>query len=88
MKHFITIINNNQFLRKSICIVLSLRNGENELYRGINYETLKKDLAEINKVEDSPVIPEILYEYKDVKLRDFVKHLSNQDNSFKIQSYV
>ena len=88
LKHFITIINNNPFLRKSICIVLSLRNGENELYRGINEKTLRKDLAEINKAEDSPVIPETLYEYKDVNLRDFVKHLSNQDNSFKIQSYT
>ena len=88
LKHFIMLINNNKFLRKSICIVLSLRNGENEVYRGINEETLKKDLAEINKIEDSPVIPEILYEYKDVNLIDFVKNLSNQDNSFKIQSYT
>ena len=75
-------------MRKSICIVLSLRNGVNEEYRGINEKTLREDLAEINKVEDSPVIPETLYEYKDVKLRDFVKHLSNQDNPFKIQSYT
>ena len=88
LKHFITLINNNQFLRKSICIILSLRNGENEVYRGINEETLREDLAEISKLEDSPVIPETLYEYKDVNLRDFVKHLSNQDNSFKIQSYT
>ena len=88
LKHFITIINNNPFLRKSICIVLSLRNGQNEEYRGINEETLRKDLAEINEDEDSPVIPETLYEYKDVNLVDFVKNLSNQDNSFKIQSYT
>ena len=88
LKHFIKIINNNPFLRKSICIILSLRNGQNEQFRGINEETLINDLAKINLEEDSPVEPETLYEYKDVNLKDFVKNLSNQDNSFKIQSYT
>ena len=37
LKHFIKIANNNDFLRKSICIVLTLRDGANKEYRGINY---------------------------------------------------
>ena len=52
LKHFIEIINNNEFLRKSICIVLTLRNGNNSEYRGINESKLREDLNYINEKED------------------------------------
>ena len=90
LKHFIKIANNNDFLRKSICIVLTLRDGENKEYRGINYETLTGDLDKINKDEynDEDMFEHNnLYDYKeDVNLKDFVKNLSDQDNKFKIQT--
>jgi len=88
LKHFIEIINNNEFLRKSICIVLTLRNGNNSEYRGINESKLREDLNYINEKEDFKFDVEELYDFKkSVKLKDFIKYLSDQDNAFKIQSY-
>ena len=95
LKHFIEIINNNEFLRKSICIVLTLRNGNNEEYRGVSYLKLRKDLEDINENEDFKFDVEDLYNFKKcVNLKDFVKYLSDQEiiddekrNSFRIQSY-
>ena len=88
LKHFIEIINNNEFLRKSICIVLTLRNGNNNEYRGVSYDKLRKDLEDINENEDFKFDVEDLFDFKKcVNLKDFVKYLSDQDNAFKIQSY-
>ena len=89
LKHFIEIINNNEFLRESICIILTLRNGKNSEYRGVDESKLREDLANINEQEDFKFDVEELYNFKTcVELKDFVKHLSDQDNAFKIQSYT
>ena len=49
-------------MRKSICIVLSLRNGDNEQYRGVNEETLRKDL-EASVIQMYIIAIEILLDY-------------------------
>ncbi len=88
LKHFIQLVNNNEFLRRSICIVLSLRNGNNNEYRGVSYDKLRNDLKDINEKEDFKFDVENLFDFKkSVNLKDFVKYLSDQDNAFKIQSY-
>ena len=88
LKHFIQLVNNNEFLRRSICVVLSLRNGNNSEYRGVSYDKLMKDLEDINENEDFKFDVENLFDFKkSVNLKDFVKYLSDQDNAFKIQSY-
>ena len=94
LKQFIQTVNNNKFLKGNLCIILTLRRGAKTNYRGVTQETLISDLEAINgsprKIEnvsdDSILIKELLSE-KDFNLFDFVKHLNDQNNEFKIQSY-
>jgi hypothetical protein len=87
LKHFIEIINNNKFLRGNLCIILTLRDGLNTNYRGLAHQALIDDLEAINDDSDNKFIIEELLSTNDFNLFDFVKHLSNQNNKFKIQSY-
>ena len=87
LKHFIEIINNNKFLRGNLCIILTLRDGLNTNYRGLAHQALIDDLEAINDDSDNKFLIEELLSTKDFNLFDFVKHLSNQNNKFKIQSY-
>ncbi len=90
LKHFIKIANNNKFIRESICIVLTLRSGDNNEFRGVNYETLIEDLDNLNHNQFKPFEYVNLYDFTDkkhVNLKDFVKHLSDHQNyTFKIQT--
>ena len=86
LKLFIDIINNNKYLRTNFCIILTLRDGVNADYRGVSNELLIKDLEALNADSDTKFLVEELISTKDFKLFDFVKHLSNQNNKFKIQS--
>lgn len=86
LRHFIEIVNNNKFLRGNLCIILTLRDGLNTDYRGLARETLISDLEAINNHDDSFLVTELL-STKDFNLFDFVKHLNDQNNKFKIQSY-
>lgn len=86
LKHFIDIINNNKFLRRNLCIILTFRDGVEENFRGIDINTFNEDLNLIhNKNEDELLVSELLNK-SDFKLFDFVKYLSDQNNKFKIQS--
>ena len=87
LKHFIDIINNNKFLRGNLCIILTLRDGLNTNYRGVAHQGLIDDLEAINDDSDNKFLIEELLSTKDFNLFDFVKHLSDQNNKFKIQSY-
>lgn len=87
LKHFIEIINNNKFLRGNLCIILTLREGLNSNYRGLDNKSLVKDLSTINNHSEHKFLIEELLNSKDFNLYDFVKHLSDQNNKFKIQSY-
>ena len=90
LKHFIKIANNNKFIRESICIILTLRSGNNNEFRGVNYETLREDLDNLNRDQFKPFEYVDLYDFTDkkhVNLKDFVKHLSDHKNyTFKIQT--
>ena len=90
LKHFIKIANNNKFIRESICIILTLRSGNNNEFRGVNYETLREDLDNLNRDQFKPFEYVDLYDFTDkkhVNLKDFVKHLSDHENyTFKIQT--
>ena len=87
LKHFIDIINNNKFLRGNLCIILTLRDGLNTNYRGVAHQVLIDDLEAINDDSENKFLIEKLLSTKDFNLYDFVKHLSDQNNKFKIQSY-
>jgi hypothetical protein len=87
LKHFIDIINNNKFLRGNLCIILTLRDGLNTNYRGVAHQVLIDDLEAINDDSENKFLIEKLLSTKDFNLFDFVKHLSDQNNKFKIQSY-
>lgn len=85
--HFIKIANNNKFLRGNLFIVLTLREGLNTEYRGINHEKLSEDLNAISNKKNNEIIISNLLNSSDFNMYDFVKNLSNQNNKFKIQSY-
>ena len=87
LKHFIEIVNNNKFLRGNLCIILTLRDGLNTNYRGVAHEALISDLEAINDDDDDSFLVTELLSTKDFNLFDFVKHLNDQNNKFKIQSY-
>jgi hypothetical protein len=59
----------------------------NTNYRGLAHQALIDDLEAINDDSDNKFIIEELLSAKDFNLFDFVKHLSDQNNKFKIQSY-
>ncbi|MEC8458987.1 MAG: AAA family ATPase [Bacteroidota bacterium] len=85
LKHFIKTINRNEFIRGNLCIILTLRNDEVFNYRGVNYKKLVGDLGELSdNINPNIIIEDILTE-KQFNIQDFVNHISNQNEEFKIQ---
>ena len=52
LKHFIKTVNRNDFIRKNMCIILTIRNDEVNNLRGVSLEGLKDDLNALNKTLD------------------------------------
>ena len=85
LKHFIKTVNRNDFIRKNMCIILTIRNDEVNNLRGVSLEGLKDDLNALNKnLETEAIITDLLVE-ESFKVKDFINHVSNQNSQFKIQ---
>ena len=85
LKHFIKTINRNEFIRGNLCIILTLRNDEVFNYRGVNYKNLVGDLGELSDNINPKIIIEDILTEKQFNVQDFVNHISNQNEEFKIQ---
>ena len=86
LKLFVQMINRNAFLRGNMCIILSVRNDSKLSYRGPGINQLKKDISLLQDTSSYKFSVEDLLGLESFNLFDFVKSLSNQDNSFKIQN--
>jgi len=85
LKHFIKTVNRNDFIRKNMCIILTIRNDEVNNLRGVNLQGLKDDLMALNKnLDTKAIITDLLIE-DSFKVKDFINHVSNQNLQFKIQ---
>jgi hypothetical protein len=85
LKHFIKTVNRNDFIRKNMCIILTIRNDEVNNLRGVNLQGLKDDLMALNKnLDTKAIITDLLIE-DSFKVKDFINHVSNQNVQFKIQ---
>ena len=85
LKHFIKTVNRNDFIRKNMCIILTIRNDEVNNLRGVSLQGLKDDLNALNKNLDTEAIITDLLVEESFKVKDFINHVSNQNSQFKIQ---
>ena len=86
LKLFVQMINRNKFLRGNMCIILSIRNDSKLSYRGPSIDQLKKDISLLQDSSSFPFSVEPLLGVESFNLSNFVKSLSTEDNSFKIQN--
>jgi hypothetical protein len=86
LKLFVQMINRNKFLRGNMCIILSIRNDSKLSYRGPSIDQLKKDISLLQESSSFPFSVEPLLGVESFNLSNFVKSLSTEDNSFKIQN--
>ena len=86
LKHFIRTVNRNFFLRKNLCIIITVRAEIKGSYRGLNYQDLKKELNNLNDETNNFFELIDLLDVKSFNLVDFVKNLSTEKNKFKIAS--
>jgi len=86
LKHFIKTVNRNIFLRKNLCIVITVRADIKPPYRGLNYEELKNELVNLDDKTTNPFELNDLLDINSFKLVDFVKNLSIENNEFRIAS--
>tara|TARA_B110000003_G_scaffold75663_1_gene77265 strand:- start:418 stop:5211 length:4794 start_codon:yes stop_codon:yes gene_type:complete len=86
LKHFIRTVNRNFFLRKNLCIIITVRAEIKGSYRGLNYEEIKKELNNLNDATNNCFDLRDLLDVDSFNLIDFVKNLSIQKNKFKIAS--
>ena len=85
LKHFIKTINRNLFLRKHLCIIITVRAEIKGSYRGLNYHELKKELDNLKDKNNIFDLSNLL-DSNSFDLTDFVKNLSVEDNGFKMAS--
>ena len=86
LKHFIKTVNRNIFLRKNLCIIITVRADIKPPYRGLNYEELKNELVNLDDKTINPFELNDLLDINSFKLVDFVKNLSIENNEFRIAS--
>ena len=86
LNKFIEMINRNKFLRGNMCIVLSIREESLFDYRGPSLSQLIAKTNDLNKNSSFKFKVEELLNFSNFDTVDFVKHLSLQNNQFKIQS--
>ena len=83
LKHFIKTANRNEFIRGNLFIILTLRDDALNTYRGVDMETLENELRILDKQLETKI--EFTSLEKVFNVKDFVNHLSNQNDQFKIQ---
>ena len=86
LKHFIKTVNRNSFLRKNLCIIISVRTEIKGSFRGLSYEELKKELNNLNEETNNSFDLNYLLDSSSFNLVDFVKNLSIEKNKFRIAS--
>ena len=86
LNKFIEMINRNKFLRGNMCIVLSIREESLFDYRGPSLSQLITKTNDLNTNSSFKFKVEELLNFSNFNAVDFVKHLSLQNNQFKIQS--
>jgi len=86
LKHFIKTVNRNFFLRKNLCIIITVRAEIKGSYRGLNYQELKKELNNLDDKTKNLFDLSNLLDSNSFNLVDFVKNLSADDNGYKIAS--
>ena len=86
LKHFIRTVNRNLFLRKNLCIIISVRAEIKGTYRGLDYAELNNELNNLNEETNNSFDLDNLLDVNSFNLVDFVKNLSIEDNKFKIAS--
>ena len=86
LNKFIEMINRNKFLRGNMCIILSIREESLFDYRGPSLSQLIAKTNDLNKNSSFKFKVEELLNFSNFNTVDFVKHLSQQNNQFKIQN--
>ena len=86
LRHFIKTVNRDAFLRKNLCIILTVRSELRGSFRGLSYEELKKELTNLNEETNNSFDLTDLLHSNSFNLVDFVKNLSIEKNKFKIAS--
>ena len=86
LKHFIRTVNRNLFLRKNLCIIISVRAEIKGTYRGLDYTELNKELNNLNEETNNSLDLDNLLDGNSFNLVDFVKNLSADNNGYKIAS--
>tara|TARA_B110001450_G_scaffold52027_1_gene48625 strand:- start:3160 stop:7908 length:4749 start_codon:yes stop_codon:yes gene_type:complete len=85
LKHFIKTVNRSEFIRKNLCIVLTTRNDKLNSYRGVSSKKILEDLSQINQNVTTKILIENLLTEESFNVKDFISHVSNQNQQFKIQ---
>ena len=85
LKHFIQTVNRDPFLRKNLCIIITVRAEIKDNYRGLNYRDLKKALNEWKDQNNLFDLSNLLNS-NSFDLNDFIKNLCVEDNRFKMVS--
>ena len=83
---FIEMVNRNKFLRGNTCIILSIREEGLFDYRGPSLSELITKTNDLNNNSSFKFKVEELLTFSNFNTIDFVKHLSQQNNQFKIQN--
>ena len=86
LRHFIKTVNRNTYLRKNLCIIITVRTELRGSFRGLTFEELKSELNNLNEeTNNSFDLVELLHS-NSFNLVDFVKNLSIEKNKFRIAS--
>jgi hypothetical protein len=85
LKHFMKTVNRSEFIRKNLCIVLTTRNDKLNSYRGVSSKKILDDLTSINENVSTKILVENLLTEESFNVKDFISHISNQNQQFKIQ---
>ena len=86
LKLFVKMISRNKFLRGNMCIILSIRDKTLLDVRGPSFSELMTDLNNLNTNATFKFSINELLTIKNFNVLNFTKHLSNQNNQFRIQN--
>ena len=86
LKHFIKTVNRNTYLRKNLCIIITVRSNIKGSIRGLNFEELNKELINLDDNTSNEIVLHNLLTVNSFNMVDFVKNLSVENNKFRIAS--